>query len=80
MQKAKYKNITKGINIIYDFNYENNLELINDNSLGNCSIQIKFEEINNYNKEKLTVMKTIGIPIFSQINYNKYKQQNKKCI
>ena len=80
LQKAKYKNITKGINIIYDFNYENNLELINDNSLGNCSIQIKFEEINNYNKEKLTVMKTIGIPIFSQINYNKYKQQNKKCI
>ena len=79
LQKAKYKNIQKGINIIYDFNYENNLELINDNQLGNCSLQIKFEEI-NYNKEKFIIKKTIGIPIFSQINYIKFKQKNKKCI
>ena len=79
LQKYKYKKAQKDININYDFNLENNLELINDNKIGNFSIQLKFGGM-DYGKEKMTVLRTLGIPVFSQLNYIKFTQQFQKCI
>ena len=78
LQKAKYKNVQKNIKLNYEYNIDNNLELINDNQFGNISIRIKLEVINNNKRYK--VYKTIGSQVFSTLNFFKYKQQNLRCI
>ena len=77
LQKIKYKIIETGTSINYEINWENNIEIINDNKIGNISIELK---IGGINKDIFAFIRTIGIPVFSQIYYNKYKQQFPVCI
>ena len=76
--KTRYIDVQKDASINYEFNLENNLELINDNQMGNLSLQAKFEGMDF--KGRFTIIRTIGIPIFKQINYIKFRNQFKRCI
>ena len=80
LQKIKYKNAQKDLSINNELNFENNFNIINDNQIGNFSLQEKFIGINNdYHKEKFAVIRTYGLPVFNQINYIKFSQQFPKC-
>ena len=79
LQKAKYKNVQKGININSEFDLDKNIELINDNQIGNVSIKAKFEGI-DYNNKKFKFKRIIGLSVFSHIYYFKYNQQFQRCI
>ena len=78
LQKTKYIEFQKDKSINYEFNIDNNLELINDNQIGNISLQAKFEG-KDY-QGRFTLIRTIGIPIFKQINYIMFRKQFKRCI
>ena len=78
LQKTKYIEFQKDKSINYEFNIDNNLELINDNQIGNISLQAKFEG-KDY-QGRFTLIRTIGIPIFKQINYIRFRKQFKRCI
>ena len=78
LQKTKYIEFQNDKSINYEFNINNNLELINDNQIGNISLQAKFEG-KDY-QGRFTLIRTIGIPIFKQINYIRFRKQFKRCI
>ena len=78
LQKTKYIEFQNDKSINYEFNLDNNLELINDNQIGNISLQAKFEG-KDY-QGRFTMIRTIGIPIFKQINYIRFRKQFKRCI
>ena len=78
LQKTKYIEFQKDKSINYEFNIDNNLELINDNQIGNISLQAKFEG-KDY-QGRFTLIRTIGIPIFKQISYIRFRKQFKRCI
>ena len=80
LKKIKYKTGKKGININYNLGIDNNLELINDNQIGNFSLQVKFDGINQMN-ERFVFLRTFGIPVFNQLNYIKLRQSaSQRCI
>ena len=80
LEKLKYKNTQKNINMNNELNYENNINIINDNQIGNFSLQGKFIEKNKKKKkEQLIINRICGIPVFNQINYNKFRQEFLKC-
>ena len=80
LQKIKYKIAKKNLNINNELNFENNINIINDNQIGNFSLQEKLVEKNKKKKkENLIINRIYGIPIFNQINFIKFRQEVPKC-
>ena len=64
LQKIKYKIAKKNLNINNELNFENNINIINDNQIGNFSLQEKLVEKNKKRKkENLIIIRIYGIPI-----------------